>query len=531
MNRIDRRRDARIVRSALDEVKAIQTLLADVYKDVGGGRTLLRELVQNADDAQATRLIFVVLQRGWPEAQNSLLRGPALLVANDGPFSVEDHDALHQAIGGAKAEDVEKVGRFGIGLKSVFHICEAIVYLGAEREVLRPGALNPWAGTGAHGDADPLHRDWDEVQDDDLRRLLEAARALFETFDDGFLQWIPLRSDAHLDRAPGRLYGLGQFRPEPDRVASWLGRSGSLALLLAQCGHLVSIEADHVASPEQLRSRHQLARVVRPGFERRAWVGRYEDDVRPTTRQFAGRIDSGEKAWSVVGVDTLGVDRLRQLRAQPDWPRDLQRQAGGQVDTLPRKALAHAAVTVVRPDDQPAQHCRARLRWAVFLPLDDDPDPRTSAVVETVGSRSDGNPWEIIMHGYFWPSHDRRSIPGVTDDDAGTGDAVVRTRWNRAVRDELLLPLLPSALASAVKGVPETAARSLLEGLVGSRTVQANFGAVTRRDVLVPVLTEDGVVWEAYHPGRVTILGVPSWRQAPRIVQRAFMDGISLENS
>jgi hypothetical protein len=53
---IDRRPDARIVRSALDEIKAIQTLLSDVYKDAGDGRTLLRELVQNADDAGAERL-------------------------------------------------------------------------------------------------------------------------------------------------------------------------------------------------------------------------------------------------------------------------------------------------------------------------------------------------------------------------------------------------------------------------------------------------------------------------------------------
>ena len=33
---VDRRADARIVRTALDEVKAIQTLLSDAYKDVGG---------------------------------------------------------------------------------------------------------------------------------------------------------------------------------------------------------------------------------------------------------------------------------------------------------------------------------------------------------------------------------------------------------------------------------------------------------------------------------------------------------------
>ena len=50
---VDVRPNAGITRSPLDEIKAIQTLLADVYKDAGDGRTLFRELVQNADDALA----------------------------------------------------------------------------------------------------------------------------------------------------------------------------------------------------------------------------------------------------------------------------------------------------------------------------------------------------------------------------------------------------------------------------------------------------------------------------------------------
>jgi hypothetical protein len=261
---IDRRPDARIVRSALDEVKAIQTLLSDVYKDAGDGRTLLRELVQNADDARANRLVFAVLERGWPEAENSLLRGPALVVANDGPFPATDRDALHRALGGSKAEDMGKVGRFGVGLKSVFHICEALVYVGADGGTLRPGALNPWAGTGDGGDADPIHPDWDSVGDEDLGRLRGLANLLLGSFDRGLLQWVPLRRSAHLDRAQDRQYGLGQVCPTPQQVAAWFGRPASLALLLAQCGYLRSIEADRVANPEGLDARTTLARVSRP---------------------------------------------------------------------------------------------------------------------------------------------------------------------------------------------------------------------------------------------------------------------------
>ena len=96
---------AGIVLNAIDEIKAIQSLLADVYKDAGDGRTLFRELVQNADDAKARRLTLTVLESGWQDAQNSLLHGPALLVANDGPFPGKYHEALHEPIGGSKEGD------------------------------------------------------------------------------------------------------------------------------------------------------------------------------------------------------------------------------------------------------------------------------------------------------------------------------------------------------------------------------------------------------------------------------------------
>jgi len=56
-------------------------------------------------------------------------------------------------------DEVGKIGTFGIGPKSVFHICEALLYMGAEKSKWWAGVLNPWAGTGENGDADPLHPD------------------------------------------------------------------------------------------------------------------------------------------------------------------------------------------------------------------------------------------------------------------------------------------------------------------------------------------------------------------------------------
>jgi hypothetical protein len=529
-DKLDRRDDARIRRSALDEVRSIQALLADVYKDAGDGRTLLRELVQNADDARASRLVFVVLNQGWAESRNSLLRGAGLVAINDGAFTAKDRDALHQAIGGSKAEDAEKIGRFGIGLKSVFHICEAIVYVGAEDGIIRPGALNPWAGTGLDGTSDPLHPDWNEVVDEDVERLTGLAAKLLGQFDKGLLLWIPLRCAQHRDRADGRPYGLGQTCPSPIELRNWFGSPESLNLLLAQCGHLHSIEAETVVTAEEYTSRTLIVRVIRPGFESGTWVGRHRDDLPAPDRHFQGHIENGQERTIVVGAEFLGLNSLSRQRSQVDWPLDLV-CIDGQYQLIPRKALAHAAITILHTHETPSESSGVRLRWAVFLPLDDDPQPRQSSVVETVGSIKAKQRWEIILHGYFWPSQDRRSIPGVTDHDAGTGDNEVRVRWNRAVRDELLLPGLPGVLAVAVREMPESESREIVRAISESRVVRENLDAVTLKHLLLPLVTENGVNWHTCDSTCATILTFPAWSQAPENFRKLFplSDDVSID--
>ena len=513
---VDVRSNAGIVRSPLDEIKAIQTLLADVYKDAGDGRTLFRELVQNADDAGAGRLELLVLECGWPDARNGLLHGPALLVANDGAFPDKDREALHKAIGGSKEDEVGKIGTFGIGLKSVFHICEAFLYMGAEKSEWRAGVLNPWAGTGENGDEDPLHPDWDKI---DVERLRSVMTEILGNTSSGLLLWIPLRRPEHLDRGvEDRLYGLGERRPQPDDLCSWFGCTAPAALLLAQCGHLHTIDAERAAGPERLRDRARLVHVTRQTV---GWVGRYQEDGGCfPVRTLEGEIVSNDQSWSVTGTEARGSESLRRLRSQSEWPQSPQWR-NGRYSTVPRKALAHAAVTVLRPGELDADLSGTRLRWAVFLPLDDDPDPSSSAIVESDGPSP---AWEIILHGYFWPSQDRRSIPGVTEDignAASEGD--MRIRWNRALCEDLLFPLLPSALANAVVGVDQRAARRLLSAVVRSDMIKNRLALVRRSYWLLPIVDTDGVRWRALDANACPVLSIPNWNQAPESVRMQFV--------
>lgn len=507
----------------LRELKAIQSLLKDVYSDP---RTIIRELVQNADDAEATHVEFVLLEQGMPDATNSLLRGPALLVANDGPFSNADADALHQAVGGSKEDDASKVGTFGLGLKSVFHICEAFAYVRAIGSSRTEGVLNPWIGTG-DSDGDPIHPDWDGLDRRDRGRLRSTAEELLHGLHDGLLLWLPLRCAEHLDRGEreGLLYGIKTDRIAPSDLHPWFsgGQTESLALLLAQCGHLRRIAASSANHSGDIRRREPMACISRPAEAE--WVGRYSNDDPREVRPFAGTVAANDFNWRVTGAEVVGSEQLRRKRASANWPQ-VEKWERGKSRLVSQKGLAHAAVTALRPATDQSRSLGLRLRWAAYLPLTDEPDPTQSAISARIAeSVGDAPAWQIVLHGYFWPSQDRKSIPGVTDvmDENERSPSDVRASWNAAMRDELVLPLLPSVLERVVAKEDQNVASSLLRQVKDSGIVNPRLDAVCRDDLLLPRATMEGVSWVCANPSEENrVLSIPRWTKAPLAVRRAL---------
>src|SRR3974390_266347 len=109
--------------SPISIVNQIKANLQDRYET---GYPILKELLQNADDAGAYRFRLDALP-GWPAAINPLLRGAGLLVINDGVFRKEDERGITLFGESDKATDNATIGKFGFGQKAVFHLCDAFV--------------------------------------------------------------------------------------------------------------------------------------------------------------------------------------------------------------------------------------------------------------------------------------------------------------------------------------------------------------------------------------------------------------------
>ena len=129
-----------LIFSASAIVNQITQLLRDRYPS---GFPIIKELLQNADDAEARRFVvdFYESLPGSETATNPLLRAPGALILNDGRFSDTDMEGIRTFADSTKSHDSSRVGKFGIGQKAVFHLCDAFVVVadGYTRQVVLAG--------------------------------------------------------------------------------------------------------------------------------------------------------------------------------------------------------------------------------------------------------------------------------------------------------------------------------------------------------------------------------------------------------
>ena len=93
--------------------------------------TCLRELLQNADDAEATEIEYVLDTRHYdnnPVLADGLqgFQGPALLARNNSVFKDKDFASLSSIGDSVKANDPATTGKFGQGFNAVRVSCAMI---------------------------------------------------------------------------------------------------------------------------------------------------------------------------------------------------------------------------------------------------------------------------------------------------------------------------------------------------------------------------------------------------------------------
>ena len=121
----------------------LTTRLRNILRDYKDGLTIIKELLQNADDAEATEVNICYDARSHNVPQRSLFfrgmsecHGPALLLHNNACFKEEDFQNITKLAGATKEGKALKIGKFGVGFCSVYHITDIPSFVSADRLVI-----------------------------------------------------------------------------------------------------------------------------------------------------------------------------------------------------------------------------------------------------------------------------------------------------------------------------------------------------------------------------------------------------------
>uniref|UniRef100_A0A8C5PJB0 Sacsin n=1 Tax=Leptobrachium leishanense TaxID=445787 RepID=A0A8C5PJB0_9ANUR len=107
----------------------LTTRIKNIINEYSSKKDILKELIQNADDSNATEIHFVLDSRKH-ETQSTFgpswnpLQGPALCVYNNKTFDSTDIEGIQMLGKGSKRDRLDKTGKFGLGFNTVYHITD-----------------------------------------------------------------------------------------------------------------------------------------------------------------------------------------------------------------------------------------------------------------------------------------------------------------------------------------------------------------------------------------------------------------------
>ncbi|KAI9733902.1 MAG: hypothetical protein M1834_002557 [Cirrosporium novae-zelandiae] len=211
----------------------ITTTLRNICKDYPAGGGILRELLQNADDAGATVVKYVLDKQSYATAplldsDLAQYQGPALLAFNDALFKETDFDSLSRIGDSCKADDAYTTGKFGRGFNSVYNWTDSPSIVSGNSFLI----LDPHhAWSGKHGEpGGPVYDFVADSDDPEMKAHLEAFSPINAKWDEGFngtVIRLPLRTEdqAKTSQISDRVTSVNEVEETFQAFASELSRS------------------------------------------------------------------------------------------------------------------------------------------------------------------------------------------------------------------------------------------------------------------------------------------------------------------
>ena len=386
-------------------VRDINQKLSVSYK-YGDGFPVLKELIQNADDAGASELRIYIVD-GIREAKTSLLRQPAIIIYNDGEFKEEHLKNILTMSVDSKTTDKSKIGRYGLGMKSIFHICDAFIFAICKKpdfSDIKVDCISPWA---------PNDKDHDYLNfPTDEERLLIIKNIPFDLKkENGFVLYLPIQE-------PGKPHVIQEHKISKDKpfgiIEDVLNNIGTTLPLLCEVSPSKTLKmVKYYVSLKDCRTvtvdnKKKIIEVDNKEKKRKEHYCVYDADISNET-----------------------INKFKALTENENWNQREEKE-----DVKPEITFE-----LIRNENDKKE---VNFKYCVYLPME---EPKISPV--KINTR---NGFTVLVHGNFAIDSGRRGFIGFTtllnkqEDTVIEGTDSLQIMWNKILAQEIMFPEFPKFL-------------------------------------------------------------------------------------
>lgn len=379
--------------------------------------TILKEYLQNADDAGATELVVTYDKQTYTEllgTEFEKVAYPSLLLSNNANFRDRDFESILEFYAENKIEDSQSTGRFGLGFRSSYSITDYPSFISSNRLIWLDD-LQQTICKGSNG----TYASWSKDSFSSISNLLTTFKiaGYDETSFNGTIFRLPLRTveQASASELSNEIFSFDKFLVWCDE---WNENARDL-LFLRNINRLVLEEIDeegnkivhleiktkNIDKIEQVRKDINSRLLSKAEDTCRNWIENIDKLPSHTYRHFfditkysreSKQYIYKEEHWAVVNGLFRGKDNILLLQAE--------KALSVKSNVLPWAGVALQLDKNDIPLDQDGG-------WYTFLPLFNSNHP-------------------ILLHGWFDLDNGRTKIT-----HEGSGDELeILKRWN-----ELLL--------------------------------------------------------------------------------------------
>ena len=397
----------------IDYIRYLKNNLLDTYK-YGDGFTIFKELIQNASDASSDSLKVYVIDTLKNAQCAEALKTTAIVVYDDGHFDKKNKSGILKIASDNKTSESTKIGRYGLGMKSIFHICDFFIYAANTNDFPyeRVYPVNYWP------DDDERFKNFSE---NDIELVLNSLPPEIDIRKQkGFILYIPLKITKldwpHVIEDPISPYSFGSLESLKKRIPI------SLALL------------SEVAPQEKklkFISYSQDEKSIKVSIDN-------NDKIKKINTIYDAEQNEIQFIAYKATISKEVLTKIENLKKSDYWTKEQKEHL-----------MPEVCFELLRlPKGQKDQKAQLNINFCVYLPLEEEYCSQSFEI----DSKYD---YTILIHSNFAVDSGRRGIRGFSsllDEATELGidsEEGIQKLWNKYLAQMVIFPEIPCFLNEA----------------------------------------------------------------------------------